>query len=183
MKLADIPQAIQGGDWECCYSLKGLVKYIEELIDGETYGKKLNMEPDFQRGHVWTEEQQIAYIEAILQNRAQNARVVYLNDPEWTGQACGEYKDMVCVDGLQRYTAIKRFVNNEIKAFGLYLNEYEDAVIFNRKPIVKLNVNRLQTREEVLKWYLEINSGGTPHTEQEIARVRKLYEDEIASNR
>ena len=39
-----------------------------------------------------------------------------------------------------------------------------------------VNVNDLQTKREVLQWYIEMNSGGTPHTEAEIERVKKLME-------
>jgi hypothetical protein len=35
-------------------------------------------------------------------------------------------------------------------------------------------VNDLKTEAEVLRWYLEINAGGTPHTEEELDKVRKM---------
>jgi len=46
------------------------------------------------------------------------------------------------------------------------------------KSSFKLNVNTLQSREEVLKWCLEMNSGGTPHPQEELDRVRDLLENE-----
>ena len=39
---------------------------------------------------------------------------------------------------------------------------------------IKFNVNNLQTREELLTWYLEMNTGGTPHSDEEIERVKGL---------
>ena len=36
------------------------------------------------------------------------------------------------------------------------------------------HVNDLKTRAEVLKWYLEMNTGGTPHTSDEISKVRDM---------
>jgi hypothetical protein len=32
----------------------------------------------------------------------------------------------------------------------------------------------LKTKQEVLQWYIELNEGGTPHTEEEINRVKEL---------
>ena len=59
------------------------------------------------------------------------------------------------------------------------MNEYEDVVRFNRIfSGLRININDLQTREEVLTWYLDFNSCGTVHSEEEIARVRKLLAEE-----
>jgi len=43
---------------------------------------------------------------------------------------------------------------------------------------MKINVNDLQTRAEVLQWYIDFNSGGVVHTAEEIARVKALLEKE-----
>lgn len=40
------------------------------------------------------------------------------------------------------------------------------------------SVNDLQTKAEILQWYIEMNSGGTPHTSKEIERVKKLLDQE-----
>jgi len=44
--------------------------------------------------------------------------------------------------------------------------------------MLKFNVNDLQTRGEVLQWYIEMNSGGVVHSDEEIKRVKKLLEQE-----
>ena len=44
---------------------------------------------------------------------------------------------------------------------------------------MRLNINSLKSKKDVLKWYLHINDGGTPHTKEEIERVKKLYEKEL----
>jgi uncharacterized protein with ParB-like and HNH nuclease domain len=179
MKFSDIPQLIDSGQWECNFDFRSLVKQIEKWSNGEDCEIPLQMNPDFQRGHVWTEEQQIAFIETILRGGAKNARVIYLNDPNWMRHSGRPYKDFVCVDGLQRYTAIKRFVNNEIKAFGYYFDEYEDNTRLRGRLDMKINVNDLETRKDVLEWYLQTNDGGTPHTKEEIERVRELLKKEV----
>ena len=65
-----------------------------------------------------------------------------------------------------------RFINNEIPAFGCYYKDFEDRLPMEIDVLV--NINELQTREEVLKWYIEMNEGGTPHTEEEINRVKAM---------
>ena len=40
------------------------------------------------------------------------------------------------------------------------------------------HVNYLKTRREVLEWYLQLNGGGTPHSQKELDRVRGLLEKE-----
>lgn len=174
MKYKDLKKMIRDGDWQCDYTLKGFIGFIEQHI--EEFG--LNMQPDFQRNHVWSEDQQIRFIEALLQGGAKHSRVIYLNYPSWQTEVKeGEYNDFVCVDGLQRYTAIKRFINNEIKAFGFYLDEYEDSDVLKRAFMVKININDLCSKKEVLEWYLQINDGGTPHTEEELNKVKKMLSE------
>lgn len=168
MKFSDIKQFITNGNWECDYSIKSFVDTIEEWE--ETQG--LQMSPDFQRGHVWNEKQQKEYVEFLLKG-GKTARVIYLNNPTWAN-----YKnkhDFVCVDGLQRSTAIFRFVKNEIKVFGHYYDEFEGSPRMMQG--IKININDLKTRKEVLQWYLEFNSGGTVHTEEELTRVREMLEE------
>jgi len=177
MKFRDIPQYIETGSWECNYGFESLIKTIEEWsTTTKDSDVLLEMNPDFQRGHVWTEDQQIAFVESVLKGGAKNARVIYLNNSNWMKYIDRPYKDFVCVDGLQRYTAIKRFINNEIKVFGFYYNEFEDRL--RGKHDMKINVNDLPTRKDVLEWYIQFNAGGTIHTEEEINRVKKLLEKE-----
>lgn len=172
-KFRDIPQFTQKGSWECDFDFKDLLKFIDKQI--EIYGLQLN--PDFQRGHVWTEEQQIAWIEFFLKG-GKTGRVLYFNYPSWGGSFVkdGEYDDFVCVDGLQRITAIRRFVNDEIPVFGSFFSEYEDEMSLMRNS-VRININNLRSKKEVLQWYVDMNAGGTPHTDEEIQRVQLMIKN------
>lgn len=134
------------------------------------------MTPDFQRGHVWTEKQQWAYVEFLLRG-GNSGRDLYFNCPSWHNQVPeGAYNEYVCVDGLQRITANRRFINGEIKAFGSYFSEYTDSLRLTQNT-VRVHINDLKTRRDVLQWYLEMNAGGTPHTNKELQRVRALLEE------
>ena len=64
-------------------------------------------------------------------------------------------------------------MNGEIPVFGSYVNEYEDTMSIVRHSI-KVNINNLKSEKEVLQWYIDMNAGGTPHSSEEIDRVRKM---------
>ena len=142
----------------------------------EMYGEmNLNLNPDFQRGHVWNEKQQTAYVEHLLKG-GQGSTEIRFNCIGWNTNKTG---DFVIVDGLQRLTAVRRFLDNEIPVFGHYLNEYEDAKVGLRLTRgLTFRINNLATRKEVLEWYVEINEGGVVHTSEEINRVKELIRKE-----
>lgn len=63
MKFTDIPQLLTNkANYKVDVGFKYFSKTINQYI--EEYGLILN--PEFQRGHVWTEEQQEKYIEYVL---------------------------------------------------------------------------------------------------------------------
>lgn len=171
-RFKDIPQFTRSGSWQCDFTIESLVKFVEENI----IESGLQLSPKFQRGHVWTEEQQIAWLEYFLRG-GKSGTVIYFNCPSWHGDvAKDDYNDYVCVDGLQRITAVQRFINNEIKVFGSYYHEYEDTTRIATHTL-KINVNDLKTEEEVLRWYIDMNVGGTPHTDEEIMKVKRMLFD------
>jgi len=163
MNFKDIKQLTSAGSYQINMPLLFMEKTLDEWINDKEYFN-LQLNPDFQRGHVWTEQQQVAYIEYLLKG-GKSARVIYFNKPSWGSKAHVQdnYDDFVCVDGLQRLTACKKFMNNELKAFGVYLNEFEGKLPMDVDLL--FNVNDLKTRKEVLQWYIEFNSGGTVHTD------------------
>lgn len=57
--------------------------------------------------------------------------------------------------------------------FGSYFSEYEDRINITDAAMY-LNVNDLKTEREVLQWYVDMNAGGTPHTKEEIQKVKDM---------
>ncbi len=169
-KFSDIPKRIQF----CGYQIDVNLNYIHQTLEGYrgTYG--LELCPDFQRGHVWTVRQQIAFCEFILTGGKTSP--ILFNHTHWD---VGDPKDgrMVCVDGLQRVTALRRMMTDEIKVFGHFFGDYEDRVIKCRRTHVKFCVNNLRTDGEVLLWYLQLNDGGTVHSEEELKKVRQMLQE------
>jgi len=168
MKFKDLPKFTNAGKYQIHVTLIDLVRTIDNYIAKDN----LEINPDFQRGHVWTEQQQIAFMEYIFKGGTANL-TLYFNHPGWMKDWKGK---MVLVDGLQRLTACLNFLNNKIKIFGYFFNEFEDRLHSNYYLI--FNVNDLETRKETLNWYLEMNTGGTVHSEEAIDKVKKLLEKE-----
>ena len=169
-KFRDIPQLTEDGNYQVDMPLS----YLSSTIQRYTEEHNFNMTPDFQRAHVWTQDQKIAFVEHILRG-GKGSNIIRLNQPGWMGKR--PYGELVVVDGKQRLQACLDFMENRIQAFGSYFTEYEDKMRFSHITL-RFHINNLRSREEILRWYLEINTGGTQHTDEEIAKVQKLLDEE-----
>lgn len=146
---------------------------LEFVIDRYVKSFNLQLNPDFQRGHVWTEEQQIAYVEFLLTDPDRDkSRQIIFNCPGWMG--ANWQHNMVCVDGLQRLTACLRFLRDEIPAYETYYSEYSGHL----RGGFQFVVGNFHKKSDVLQWYLELNNMGTPHTKEEIERVQEMLRKE-----
>jgi len=159
-KFIDIPQITQAN-----YHVDVSWNYIEHWIKSHN----INMNPDFQRKYVWTETQKEQYIEWILRG-GKSGKELYFNHPGWFKGFKGE---MVIVDGKQRIEAVLSFLNNKTKAYGYYHKHYEDKMSMLISGF-SINVADLENRKDVLQWYIDMNTGGTSHTTEEIMFVKSL---------
>ena len=82
LKYEDIKQFTPMGNYRIDvplgYLLEALKKYKVEY--------QLDMDPDFQRAHVWDEEKQIRFVEFILRG-GNSSREIYFNCPNWMGHS------------------------------------------------------------------------------------------------
>lgn len=174
MDYKEIPKLTSVGGYEIHQSWR----YLEDWITNHTNKGEgitsLDLEPDFQRGHVWKKSQQVAYVEYCLKGGAQNNKLLF-NCVGWMGNFKGPF---VIVDGKQRLEAVRKFLRDDLEVFGQKCSEF--GKLPHEYHFV-VNINNLKTREEVLQWYLEMNSGGTPHTKAELDKVRVLLQDSVLS--
>lgn len=167
-RFKDIPKFISDGN----YAVDMQPIYMMGWIADEIKEMDLKLEPNFQRGHIWTPQQQSAFIEYFLRG-GKSGMVLYFNLPSWHHPVPkGNYNEYVCVDGLQRITAWKKFFDNELEVFGSLYCEYEDKL--RAGQTMRIVVNDLKTEKDVLQWYIDMNAGGTPHSNEEINRVKEL---------
>jgi hypothetical protein len=174
VKWSDIPQFLHGGNYGADVELH----YLHRWLDGarET---GLDLDPPYQRGHVWSEDQRVKYVEYLLSGGVSH-RTILWNCPNWTGGKqphCDLSDNIEIVDGKQRLTAVLKFVDDEIPAFGHRYSEFEGNPRIMQGRL-KMKVNNLQTRKEVLTWYLQTNDGGVVHSAEELERVRGLLAKE-----
>lgn len=157
-------------------------KYLSDTIQRYQWSRDglatLDMNPDFQRGHVWTQAQQIAYIEHCLSG-GQSGREIYFNCVGWQRSYVGPF---VLVDSKQRIEAVLKFLANDLPIFGSHLFNDFTGKISSGSGFFNFNINDLNTWADVLKWYLEMNSGGTPHAKEELSRVEDLLLSEKAAS-
>lgn len=144
-------------------------KQLNQFLNNweDTYGLDLN--PPYQRGHVWTKEQQIAYVEYVLMGGEVSKTIL------WNDQNDGRvssYVPVELIDGKQRLQAVRAWFKDEFPTFGHVFSEWEGPM---RPHLLKFDFQLCcLSPEEVLRVYLNINAGGTPHTTEELDRVREM---------
>jgi len=170
MRFQDIPQFTSSGSYQVNQMWDFLVEHVEEEIK-----RGLILSPDYQRGHVWTEDQQRAYVEYVLRG-GRSGLDLWFNCPGWMRGYKGPYE---LVDGKQRLHAALKFLRNEMAIFpdeknpqGYFHGDFTDKL----RMMVSFiwHVNDLPKRSQVLQWYIEMNAGGTVHAPEEIERVKGL---------
>lgn len=166
----NIPQLTNSGTYQVHVPWTYLNSWNSDLVK--------DVDPEFQRAHVWSERQQIAYVEFVLRG-GHSSKDLYWNCIGWMGSRMGDYP-LVLVDGKQRHHAVQRFMHNEIRVFGYYFNQFTDRLPLDAAFI--MHVNNLPSYAHVLQWYIELNAGGVAHTDEEIEKVRNLLTHEREKN-
>lgn len=150
-------------------------KLAEMKEDAELTGGTFDLTPDFQRSNdCWSREQQISYIENVFRGIAPtelkfNSDNYNLNDPALP-------ENFVCIDGLQRITAILSFLNEEYAIFsGKITASSLKGTTFDPKLFrLQIKMYNFTERNDLLNFYIKLNSGGTVHTSEEIDRVKQM---------
>lgn len=171
IRMDDIPHLIHT---ESAYRVNVFLNKLSETIKDYSHDYGLDLDPDFQRGHVWSDKQRLNFVEFVLKGGIVNP--IYFNQTNWY-KSDGE---MVIVDGKQRLTSLLMFLNDEFPVFkdldpegvGYLASEFD--IVFQNVVLV---INNLPTRKDVLQWYLEMNRGNIAHTEDELKKVEILLEN------
>lgn len=147
----------------------------------------LDLDPDYQREHVWTEDQRVAWVEHVLTGGEFGKLILvgHTGTRAHAADASGRIPDYSLVDGKQRMATVRRLLRDDLAVFpdpekpeGYVWSEIAD-------DLKRIYIGRFQwrlvvvpTRADLLRLYLKLNAGGTPHTRQELARVEQLLEQE-----
>ena len=153
----------------CKYRVDVPLKSIPHNI--ENYG--IDMNPDYQRNYIWTQEQKEKFVGSLIENPDLIPHF-YFNIKDYIMDSCE------VVDGKQRLSAIVDWLKGDIIALcpcgiSLYRKDLDKVSetlirvsITTSWKFVKLN------KIEVMEFYLRLNSGGTIHSEEDLQRVKDL---------
>lgn len=165
------------------------IKYIDRFVKDLESEAKLNLTPEFQRGITWTEDQQTKFIESILRGYTNHeTNIIRLNDPSLAKMHnnlhsdCSDLeKETVCIDGLQRFTAMQKYMHKELKPFGLTFDEIESTFYGVSAQGLNFTVAwyDFQFEADLIEFYEALNWGGTPHSESELSRIQPIKKQAI----
>lgn len=179
ISLDDIPPYIGAASHVECVSGRRLAGWVHDHAENDGY----DLDPDFQRGHVWADALRSAFVEHLLRG-GMHGRTLVWNSPTYEPHGTLKHRDLpdtlVLVDGKQRYTAVTRFLAGEVTVFGGH--RYEDFDDDSKQQMgsatgqlrMFMNVHSLQFRRQLLDLYLQMNEGAVAHDPAEIARVKAL---------
>ena len=123
---------------------------------------EINYDAWYQRGYVWTEKEQKAFIENLIMGLPVGEVSVVL-DTTYTGNV----KYIEVVDGKQRLLTLKKYFNDEFEVYGM---KYGDLNIVDKRflsnmvlPYTDLSA---QTEQEKVEYFYRINFSGVPQSEE-----------------
>lgn len=136
----------------------------------------IDMDPPFQRGYIWTPQQKHDFVLYQLRG-GMSGKAVYWNAKGWMKTFDGP---LVLVDGKQRISAVREFLDNKLAINGYYCKDFADIALSDY--YFDFYVNDLPNDEAVVDWYVGMNTGGSAHTEQDI-KVALEYKNQLMNKR
>lgn len=120
--------------------------------------------PTWQRGLVWTEAQDTAFLESAW-------RGINLGTYTYNQADMGSPYDGLLIDGQQRMSALERYLNDEFPVFGWRWSEVTpvDRRSFEMTTIFGSHVTETEDEEYLRGYYNLTNFGGVAHKECERA--------------
>ena len=139
-----------------------------ENAEADPMGRRMVMGyalPSWQRGLVWTEEQQVRLIESAW--RGLNIGTYTINhSPSYKGPF-----ENLLIDGQQRLHALQRYFQNEFKVFGYRWSEVTevDRRVFLMSRHFSSYITKTDDEIYLREYYNMMNFGGVAHKESERA--------------
>lgn len=135
----------------------------------------------YQRGYVWTEEQQKDLIRSIFNRLECGKIIVRRRDHNWvinevkSGNTNARLFDVV--DGKQRLNALKRYFNDELEVDGYYytdLSEYARRKLEMLTPITYCAFKEKATDSDIIQAFLNVNYTGVLCSKEHIEYVKEI---------
>ena len=135
----------------------------------------VDMNPDYQRDLVWSDEDKEALIDSVFHN-IDIGKFCFVNLP-YNDAFSPSYQ---ILDGKQRLTTLVDFYLNKFPYKGKYYNDLsrKDKNWFENYP-VSVGETRDYDREQVLRHFIMLNTAGHVMDKDHIKKVEELLEQEI----
>lgn len=126
--------------------------------------------PPWQRAEVWSQKQKIAFIESIFLGFGTGYYVV--NGADFDKEALPMPMSGWLLDGQQRLTAIRDFVEDKFAVFDDVIYGKMDKIVARRRflhqPFPCFELEFTQDEQALKELYRRLNFGGLPHTEADL---------------
>ena len=156
--------------------LSGLLSYMTSA-----YGIDLN--PDYQRGTVWNEAQKVALIDSVFKNIDIGKFTIIKR--KWGDNPNKPETPFMyeMLDGKQRLTALFEFRTSQFLYKGMFFHQMNpfDRNHFKHYPVSYAETEPL-TDEQKYRYFLKLNTTGTPVDKQHMRKVRELWLKEQLKN-
>ena len=156
---------------------------IVDMVEGDHHWESFNLNPDYQRSHVWANDQASKFVGFLIEGGQPPLIFLQRYDTDKNAPKGSEYWNLPIevIDGQQRIRAIYGWMKDQYPATLTDGREiwFHDTDEIDRRCLPHIRVAFVDiSREERLKFYLSLNRGGTIHTDAEINRVRDLLDKE-----
>lgn len=137
----------------------------------------IDLDPEYQRGKVWTLEDKVSLIDSIFKN-IDIGKIAIIKRDFNSDKTIPHYE---MLDGKQRYIALTEFYEGRFTYKGLHFEELDpsDRSHFENYHIGMAETEEL-TRLQKLRYFLKLNTGGVAQDPGHMAEVRRKYEEELA---
>jgi hypothetical protein len=148
---------------------------IDSLVRTYIISFGVDFNPSYQRGLVWSNEDEEKLIESIFA-RVDIGKFVFIH--------LGYSSDIMyeVLDGKQRLTTLYRYFTDEFKYKGYYYSELplKYKHIFGGTAVAVAVTNKESLKEEdILNYFLRLNTTGKPMDIEHLNKIRDRYENII----
>ena len=140
-------------------------------ILSKAYYFGLDLDPEYQRGFVWSNEDKVRLIDSIFRNIDIGKFALVRKD--WNEKYLYEV-----LDGKQRIRAILDFYENKFPYKGKYFNDLcaRDQNHFEDYMISMAEIDETD-QKTILKYFLMLNTGGVQMDKEHLEKVQKQYDN------
>jgi len=150
-----------------------IINYYNNSIDSllhKMYKAGIDMNPEYQRGLVWSLKQKYSLLDSIF-NNVDIGKFTFIANP-YDSDKTFHYE---ILDGKQRLATICQFYEDRITWNGKYYSElcFLDSNHFDNYPIIQGEISKI-TEEQIYKLFIKMNTSGEPIEKKHLNKVKSL---------